>query len=82
MIPAMAVVFSGIAYTTYLSVKNTFRNYRRGERWWRLPATVLFCFFWRMLSGAGYLAGAFSHRPGISKTTLGAQSHGKTGKEQ
>jgi glycosyltransferase involved in cell wall biosynthesis len=82
MIPAMAIVFAGIAYTAYLSVKNTFRNYRRGERWWRLPVTFLFCFLWRMLSGAGYLSGAFGYRPRISKTTMGAQSHGKRGKEQ
>lgn len=79
-VPALAIVFAGIAYTAYLSVKNTFRNYRRGERWWRLPGTVLFCFFWRMLSGAGYLAGVFSRRLGTRKAEA-PQKHEKRDQE-
>lgn len=79
-VPALAIVFAGIAYTVYLSLKNTFRNYRRGELWWRLPATILFCFSWRLLSGAGYLAGVFSRRLGTRKAAA-AQKHEKRDQE-
>jgi GT2 family glycosyltransferase len=53
------ILLAGIAYTGYLAAKNTLRNYRKGEKIHRLPATFLFSFIWRLASGAGYLAGAF-----------------------
>lgn len=74
VVPAIAIVFAGIAYTAYLSVKNTFRNYRRGERWWRLPITFLFCFLWRMLSGTGYFFGVFRRQRPSVKANTGTRS--------
>ncbi len=53
------ILLAGVAYTGYLAAKNTFRNYRKGEKIHRLPSTFLFSYVWRLASGVGYLAGAF-----------------------
>ncbi|HSP06602.1 MAG TPA: glycosyltransferase family 2 protein [Acidobacteriota bacterium] len=58
-VPLLALTVAGTAYTLYLAGKNTARNYRKGERAGRLPGTLLFCVSWRLLSGVGYLAGAW-----------------------
>ncbi|HSE41647.1 MAG TPA: glycosyltransferase family 2 protein [Acidobacteriota bacterium] len=52
------ILLAGATYTGYLAAKNTFRNYRKGEKIHRLPGTFLFSVVWRLASGAGYLAGA------------------------
>ena len=57
MIPAGSLATAGVAYLAYLSAKNTFSNYRKGERAGNLPATFLFCIGWRLVSGSGYLYG-------------------------
>jgi glycosyltransferase involved in cell wall biosynthesis len=58
MIPAGSLAIAGFTYLVYLSVKNTIRNYRKGESAGNLPATFLFCASWRLISGAGYIFGA------------------------
>lgn len=58
------ILLAGSAYTGYLAAKNTFRNYRKGEKLHRLPGTFMFCIVWRLASGVGYLAGAVK---GLSK---------------
>lgn len=58
LIPAGSLATAGLIYLGYLSAKNAFRNYRKGERAGRLPATFVFCIGWRLLSGIGYLYGA------------------------
>ncbi|PWT92877.1 MAG: hypothetical protein C5B54_02820 [Acidobacteria bacterium] len=60
-IPAAAVATAGTAYIIYLAAKNSMRNLAKGEKAVRLPATLLFCMIWRMISGAGYLAGALKN---------------------
>jgi GT2 family glycosyltransferase len=55
------ILLAGAAYTGYLSAKNTFRNYRKGEKIYRLPGTFIFALLWRLASGAGYLVGAFKN---------------------
>ncbi len=58
MIPAGSLATAGLIYLAYLSAKNTFRNYRKGEKAGNLPATFLFCAAWRLISGVGYFYGA------------------------
>jgi hypothetical protein len=55
------ILLAGTIYTGYLAAKNTFRNYRKGEKIHRLPGTFLFSVVWRLASGAGYIAGALKH---------------------
>lgn len=55
-----SILITGGLYLLYLSAKNTWRNRRRGEFLWRLPATFAFCILWRLTSGVGYLVGCWS----------------------
>ncbi|HEY7162260.1 MAG TPA: hypothetical protein VH815_13420, partial [Acidobacteriota bacterium] len=68
-IPA-GILLAGSAYTGYLAAKNTFRNYGKGEKLYRLPGTFLFCVAWRLISGIGYLAGAMKGFSKHKKKTL------------
>lgn len=58
-VPLLALASAGAAYTVYLAAKNTARNYKKGEAAGKLPGTFLFCAGWRLISGIGYLAGAW-----------------------
>jgi GT2 family glycosyltransferase len=68
-IPA-GILLAGSAYTGYLAAKNTFRNYGKGEKVYRLPGTFVFCIGWRLISGIGYLAGAMKGFNKHRKKTL------------
>jgi GT2 family glycosyltransferase len=59
-LPARSLLAAGSTYLAYLAGKNTGGNARRGESWSFAPASFLFCAGWRLISGAGYLAGVLS----------------------
>lgn len=77
-VPLLALAAAGTAYTLYLAAKNTARNYAKGERAGQLPGTFLFCASWRLISGIGYLAGAWESlwkKPPEKKALENHESH-------
>jgi hypothetical protein len=69
-VPLLALAAAGAAYTLYLAAKNTARNHAKGEAPGKLFGTFLFCIGWRLISGIGYMAGAWEALRKRSKVPL------------